>query len=201
MPRHDVVEVIQGNFPNEISIYRQILACFSVATNGSTQFLLIGQDLRRLAKKSFNFNRRNEDDLSKLAQLMPYKMYCYNSRSPMICFNVEDVSRPSCFVSVKHGQNNIKRARGTGSTVPIAHETVPQFWGFPLTFCDRSLYAEVSIGKSENDEAVLNGLQPYIVSDSSTLATVSLNTVGGEDSGDEDAESDSDIEHLPVADI
>ena len=68
-----------------------------------------------------------------------------------------------------------------------------------MTFCDRSLYAEVSIGKSENDEALRNGLQPYIVNDSATLTTVSLNIYGGEDSGDEDAESDSDIEHLPVS--
>ena len=169
--------------------------------NGSPQFLLIGQDLIQLPKKTYNSNRQNEDDFSKLAQLMPYKMYSYNSRCPMICFNVEDVSRPSCFVSVRHERSNLKRARGTGSTVPIPQETVPQFWGFPLTFCDRSLYAEVSIGKSENDEALRNGLQPYIVNDSAALRTVSLNIYGGEDSGDEDAESDSEIEHLPVTDI
>ena len=62
------------------------------------------------------------------------------------------------------------------------------------------MYAEVSIGKTENDEAVRNGLQPYIVTHPN-MSSVSLYLHGGEDSGDEDAQSDSDIEHLPAIDI
>ena len=194
------MEIIQGTAPNQISIFRQVLACFSVTINGASQFLLIGQDLRVLPKKTYSPIRREETDFTKLAQLMPYKMFSFNSRCPMICFNVEDVSRPSCFVSVKNGENNLLRIRGSG-TMPVPHESLPQFWGFPLTFCDRSLYAAVSIGETENNEAIRNGLQPYIVSDLNLSdLVVPLNTNGGgEDSGDEDIDSDSDIDHLPIS--
>ena len=116
----------------------------------------------------------------------------------MICFNVEDVSRPSCFVSVKNGENNLLRARGSGSsTMPVPHESIPQFWGFHLTFCDRSLYAAVSVGEAENNETIRNGLQPYIIND--LVVPLSYATGGGEDSGNEDADSDSDIDHLPIS--
>jgi len=164
-----------------------------VTYNGSTEFLLIGQDLRVLPKKLFL--RRNDNDFTRLAQLLPYS---YNSLSPMICFNVEDVSRPACFVSVKHGPSDLRRPQRTLS-LPVPHASVPQFWGFPLSFCDRSLYAEVSIGELENEEAMQNGLQPYILSDS-YIAPNSTYAYDG-NSSEEDPESDDDTDHIPIDDL
>jgi len=184
-----------GDPPNQISVFRHILACFTVSINSSTDFILVGQDLRVLPKKTLILRRPNDTDFSKLANLMPYKLYSYNSLSPIICFNVEDVSRPACFVSINHGRPAWKRSR---ESLPVPHESIPQFWGFPLSYCDRSLYAGVSIGQTENAEAVQNGLRPYILH-TSEIPTILYSGNGGEDSGDEDVDLAIDIDHEPAS--
>jgi len=125
---------------------------------------------------------------------MPYNLYSYNVLCPLICFNVEGVSRPACFIDVKHGKSPLKRS-AIRASLPIPHESVPIFWGFPLTYCDRSLFCGVHLGQTENKTAIENGLHPYILDHCQILALNIGAGPCGEDSGDEEFEDD--IDHMP----
>lgn len=147
---------------------------------------MFGQDLRILPKKQLNPSSGVTSDFTKLAQLMPCDLYSYNSSSPMICFNIEDVSRPACFVSVKPIFEQRVRSQ-TRQSIPVPHASVPQFWGFSLKFCDRSIWGGVHIDEHMSNAAVDTGLQPYILNDYNGIPAD-----GGEDSGDDDAQEDDD---------
>ena len=110
----------------------------------------------RISKKQTRF--------AKLAQLVPYDLYSYNAHTDIVCFNVEAVSRPSCFVSIKNDSYDTPICRSTllRRSGPIPNENTQQFWEFPLRHSNRSLWAGVSIGQDTNAEALKNGLQPFI---------------------------------------